>query len=712
MQKIFVILCAIFLVNTVFAVDGGYFIGDGGNGKRVLVYSSVIENGKESDLWIAQKIKRDSFSLAATITNIETGRTEGSFTSDFYAENDFITKAHGEATTVLFESLGVNLTAAGKRLLQYGSFTETAEESAENLEIYKAELARLEHEQAELMKNRSTEIDLEAQNTRIELQKQILSQQQKQEEERLARLREDEKRKSEEERLSKERSSESQKKIVALTKEIEEKAAKIRQKKIDNMSVMQQIDVIEGEKQILLANENSIEENILAFNRDQDYLCGNEIKERRERKPRKTEMNSDGSLNDAGKAILESDLNAILQKYEKIKTENEAQVRTSAKVLQENLRSKILSDIETLESKTFKSDSLQNSDIYFRIGEYDGSLDVQGWHYSISFMFAGSTVFTRSGILSYKQVTGKDVPKYPKADESNREEKIKRYEEYQDNVEAYDSFFRMNVPYIRAMLSYSIKVDEWKNASHYFISVDRIDFFNVQTEIAIAIITPQYTLAYSYNPSTYVNWNLEGARIKQERKDSKIAKKEEKKEKVRQAAAGDDWAYQELGYGGITGLGINFGNFDDSFLCNIYGDFSLSPYLFLDIGFFYSNAEINKNYPSYLEFGQPMTFGIQGGLGLNRRIHILDIFHPNFYFTVDAGYAGTLAKLFYYDVKKDVAQGESTFLAYSVGMTAINIFQFTLDMRYSVYQLLNYDNDLSHSFSAGIRWILPTVSLF
>lgn len=568
-KKLFVSIVFITIAIPVFAQDSGYFIGDGASGKRVLVYTSTIENGKDDDAWIAQKVKRDiisdfvnysnidvidsdekatilklqkdsesayyndvnpielgkaisaksyikivstkkkdTFSVTVTVTNIETGKTENSYTSNFYPENEFITKVHGEASADLLEKMGVKLTTAGKRLLQYGSFTQSSTESAENLETYKAEIARLEKEQSELMKNRNTEVDAEAQAARIETQKQMLLQQQKNEEERLARLREDEKRKAEEERLSKERSAESQKRIVELSKEIEEKAAKIREKKLEGMTVLQQIDVIEGEKQVLFQNEQTISQNIAAFNAEQDKLCEKEIEERRQQKPRLSEMNADGSLNDKGRAILESDIEAINLKYAKIKADNEQQVKDSAGKLQETLRKKIIDDINLLESKSYTADSLREESVYFRVGNYNGSAKSEGWNYNISFVFAGKTIYHSEGVLSYKNITSLDVPNYPNASDPKREQKIKAYNDYQESVEVYDSFFRMNVPYIRTVLTYSVKADDVRKASQYTVFIDKIDFIDVQTGKILKTTTDAGASLFTYIPRTLINWSL------------------------------------------------------------------------------------------------------------------------------------------------------------------------------------------------------------
>lgn len=219
-------------------MDNGYFIGDGGKGRRVLFHTSTIENGKKEDNYIPNLIKRrliddfvsfsninvidsdekttiinlqkdseneyysgenpielgkaiqaesyiklvshrmkNSISLSATITNIETGATEGSFSSQFYSDNEFLEKVHGEATEKLLETLGVKLTAAGKRILKYGSVsqtTATATESEENLKAIKAELARIEKEQMDMLKKIPQKLEEKQCGLELKFRKQLL----------------------------------------------------------------------------------------------------------------------------------------------------------------------------------------------------------------------------------------------------------------------------------------------------------------------------------------------------------------------------------------------------------------------------------------------------------------------------------------------------------------------------------------------------------
>ena len=120
-------------------------------------------------------------------------------------------------------------------------------------------------------------------------------------------------------------------------------------------------------------------------------------------------------------------------------------------------------------------------------------------------------MYSGNGLLTYKEITGLDVPRYPSAGDAKRDEKIKAYNSYLDNVEAYDAFFRLNVPYIRAVLTYSVKADDWQNASRYIVFIDSIAFSNLQTGSAIKTIKNLGSNIFAYTPITLVNWNLGGS---------------------------------------------------------------------------------------------------------------------------------------------------------------------------------------------------------
>ena len=63
-------LFLLFAAKNALPVDG-YFTGDGLEGKRILVYSSSVENGNDSDAWLAQKTKRDIINDLVNYSNMD-----------------------------------------------------------------------------------------------------------------------------------------------------------------------------------------------------------------------------------------------------------------------------------------------------------------------------------------------------------------------------------------------------------------------------------------------------------------------------------------------------------------------------------------------------------------------------------------------------------------------------------------------------------------
>ena len=758
MPKVFFfIVVSLFIGENIFS-QSGYFIGDGAKGEKILFDAARLENAKDEDKWIAQKLKRDLISdfinysnitvidseekstisalqkeaektiyadedaielgklanaksyikiivtkkkdyffLSAAIVNIETGLTEHSYTSSSYSENDFITKAHREAAVSLLESLGVTFTSAGKRLLQYGTFSKTESESSENLALYQAELDRLEKERRELFQNTSS-LDFESQNARLDVQKATILQQKKAEEARLAQLLEDDERRKEEEIKSKERNEAAQKKILLLSNEIENRAAKIRAQKFDSLSALEQINVIEGEKQVLLANDNAIKRAITDFDEEMDKESEREIAERKAQQPRSSEMDFRGELNELGKEHLQADIDAIRYKYEQKKAHNLEDIKATVGKTQDKLREKIRADLKKLESATFVVDSLHSTDLYFRLASYGGTEKAQGWSYIISFSFGGRTVFTNEGMISFAEITGSPIPSYPNAKESNRDEKLARYTEFQDTVEAYDSLFRMNVPYLQAIVHYSVCAQDAQFPSMYDVILDKIEFVNLEKQKTVKTATPKNKGSFTYPVLTLVDWHSEEYRQKKEA---------ENKRKLQ-----NEWAYQPYGNGSLGGFGINLGFWEKPYAM-LYFDVPLTQYFFADFmgGPLLALSSIDSSPfdvdttsvagTSLNEFNA--TFFFSAGLGVNYRLYFGN-FNPCFYYALDIG------GIMIYNTWNEEVEKKSMSYSHNLGLALPFGERHNLDIRYTLY--IFPDIKSQQSLSAGFRYAIPTWVVF
>ena len=120
----------------------------------------------------------------------------------------------------------------------------------------------------------------------METQKALLEQQKKNEEDKIRRMQEDAARKLEEAQINAERDIEKQNTILKLSKEVEEKAAAIRSQRTDNLSAVQRISVIEGEKQALSSILTDVSDSIAEYNAKLDAECEGEKATRKARTPR------------------------------------------------------------------------------------------------------------------------------------------------------------------------------------------------------------------------------------------------------------------------------------------------------------------------------------------------------------------------------------------------------------------------------------------
>ncbi len=347
-----------------------------------------------------------------------------------------------------------------------------------------------------------------------------------------------------------------------------------------------------------------------------------------------------------------------------------------------------------------------NEGCYFRVGNYNGSNKKEGWEYTRLFVFDGQTVFSVDGNLSYKEITGLDVPEYPTASDPKREEKIKIYNDYQDNVESYDSFFRLNVPYIQAKISYSVKAENVEKPSCYSIIIRKIEFINIQTGKTIKL-EKQYNndnVSYAYVPETSVDWRLKPARQKAESKKERKISNKYKKEALK------SFIDESIGDESIAGFGINIGSWGEIGYSTIYLDIPLKEWVFLDgefiISYGQSPFDVDFKFPNRTYYGSSSgTIGLMGGPGVNMCLHILD-YQPLIYYIFDLGFMNHFEAHY-----KDRAQKTSddqhkytTITVHNIGIAIPIVDWLSIDFKYSQY---NFANSRSKkSISMGIRFLL------
>ena len=515
---------------------------------------TVVELGKriQAGRYITIKTTRigNTYTASFNVINITTGKSEYGYSMpEAYTEAEFISKAHGElAVQALKNAFNVKLTPAVEKLiLGNGNLiinsNESVKEAKENLEAIKAEQARLTKELSNLNSAAMTSAQYEAQQARLKTQQALLKQQQLNAEQMVKRVQEDAERKAREEDAKKKRDSQTQNEIIAVTKDLEQKAAQIRSKNLKDMTASQRISIIEGEKQILVQSIAEIENNLI---NNQNRMNSEQKKELAELDRRFNDVNTDeykifhtkdGLLNDTGNQAYKDEYDSIIKKYNTLIAQNQAEVKNRTNTSQNALRQKIQSDIEELEKQTYSADSVSDNGLYFRVDEYDG--DKSGWNYYYAFYFGGEQIIEDSEILTYKEITGTYPAKYAKRVESGEPgyTDYVNFKNYSSNVTKFDSYFRMNVPYIQATIKYTIKSEKYYEPSKYTIQLNSIEFINLDTDRTVASKNINKNIAYTFSPVTAVDYRTTSAKNTDEKAEAeqiRIQRKKEAEEKLQQ----------------------------------------------------------------------------------------------------------------------------------------------------------------------------------
>lgn len=460
------------------------------------------------------------YGLQATIVNIESGSAEGSYNpKTYYSQTDFLTKAHGELSSGILEELGVELTETGKRLISKASEMKATggttvrtqniavvsakelKDAQDNLNAIDIELARMQEKLAQIEDSSAFDLEKEAEKLRLENQQATLLQQQKAESEHIARMKADAEKRAIEAEESKKRSAEQQQKIDEIASEIEAKSAEILAKAERN-GVEELVVTLEKQKSVYAQNQRRINDSIAAANAGIEAEKRVAIREKKAEPPRKADLNSDGSLSENGKKALDAAITAIEKKYSNMKDESAAEITKSFSDMQTPLWDSILNDKESIEKGSYIASTLDKK-LILSVKDYDGT--AQGWYYDLAMTFNSSTIYTESGILSYKDITGKDAPKFPDSEDKKFDEKVKIYNEFQDDVELFDSFFRTGVPFITANISYKIKAAPYNRPSEYDITLEKLSFTNLQQNKETSSRKIKENTVYKYFPVTFID---------------------------------------------------------------------------------------------------------------------------------------------------------------------------------------------------------------
>ncbi len=587
--------------------------------------------------------------LSASVTNLTTGIRLSSITADSVEEPVILFDGAGCSVNRVFvklcDDLGIKLSSVDMYVLLKG----TNEDDGTQLKMTQEEISKYEQKQKELEKqikevSLSTDLDAETRRAKLEAEKALAEQQKQIAEERLERLRLQQQRLYEDQQQQKTRTAEQRQKIEEAATKAQQQAALIRKQKIDNLTIDNQIAVIEAKKQALLDIHNSVlaQENIIKQNANADYKSRCEAID--EEPLRNGETDSNGKILPGVKQMRDERKQQIKREIEAKALEDIQKIQGKTSNQEAALYNDIQNDIKKLSQKRTVS-SLEDSRI-LDIGNYAG--DLYEWDTTVSLYINDVKIFGQKANIGYKNISGKS-PVIPTSGSSAN------WNDYLDTVDLYDYMFRRNVPAVTLEIDYTIEAMSEYYPSMYKMTLYEFRFIDTITGKVVQTVQPaKSTYKFSVSPSVDISYYKNGIPASDYQTETRSSSKNTKSESVktgkdakkRTSGKVNPIYDQQNGGGTRCNMGANFGiYFDNDYNTNLelfdgrgafmegYMSFPFTTYFFSQVDFGWTtlperfdNYRCRSQEASYCLFdlgfnirprtsGDPVNFYVLGGIG-------------------------------------------------------------------------------------------------
>ena len=591
--------------------------------------------------------------LSTNVTNLTTGVRLSSVTTDSVAEAVSLFEGAGSAvnkvTVKLCDDLGIKLSSIDRYVLLKGE--ELSEK--DQISMTQEEVSKYQKKQQELERqlkevSLSTELDAESRKAKLEAEKALAEQQKQIAEERLERLRLQQQRLLEDQEQQKTRTAAQREKIEQAAAQAEQQAKLVRQKKIDSLSVDNQIAVIEAKKQAMYDIHASVlnQEKLIKQAANDDYKAQCEAIDAEPL--RNGETDSKGNMLPAVKQMRNERKQEIRKQIEAKALEDLKKIQGKTTAQEDSLYTDIQNDLAKLRVRRTIS-SIEDSRI-LDIGNYAG--DKYEWDATVSLYINDVKIFGQNANIEYKNVSGKN-PVSPTAGNTAA------WNDYLDTVDMYDYMFRRNVPAITLEVDYSIDAMPDNYPSMYKMTLYEFRFIDTVSGKVVQTIQPaKSSYRFSVNPSVDISY-YKGSAVaytsmtdvddsSSKEKDESIVQYDEiktgKDAKKRKSKTVDPLFDQTKGGGARCNLGLNVGwIIDDRFIDDDKAGFQLEGYfsipfttwMFMQVD--YSWLSVPSNFGGYQTSAGELAI-TTFGLGFNVRPRTSGT-PPNYYALASAGVA-------------------------------------------------------------------------
>lgn len=439
--------------------------------------NTAIELGKITTAKFAvfTKLRKTGtgYTISIDFTDLTTGEQMASTTSKEYSKAEYLygsTGAVDELTLALANKLGIKISDLNKNLLASGSASFSLDDqlalARQNEEQFRKQMSAYDAELSKLMT--SNDINAIQNKNRIEAEKALLVEKQNAEKKRQEELNAQKARATEDEKLEAERSIALKTQRDQMAKDAAAKAAEVRRLKMEKQGVLGQINVIESKKKALVEIRQGVESRSVELYNQMLKDKASEESKIRNRPLGTSEKDENGNQTERSKQIRE---NQVIKSNEELTNKFFADcdaVKKATANQDASLLAEIRADQKTL--ATTRTVSSMGDELKVSYGKFTGAKD--GWISYISLYSDGILIFTDEFILSYEGVTGKRKPTDAELED------FKVSEEYDNNIDMYNSLLTRGDPIIYFEIDYNVTSEADNEPSQYKFNFNKIRVIN------------------------------------------------------------------------------------------------------------------------------------------------------------------------------------------------------------------------------------------
>lgn len=439
--------------------------------------NTAIELGKITTAKFAvfTKLRKTGtgYTISIDFTDLTTGEQMASTTSKEYSKAEYLygsTGAVDELTLALANKLGIKISDLNKNLLASGSASFSLDDqlalARQNEEQFRKQMSAYDAELSKLMT--SNDINAIQNKNRIEAEKALLVEKQNAERKRQEELNAQKARAAEDEKLEAERSIALKTQRDQMAKDAAAKAAEVRKLKMEKQGVLGQINVIESKKKALVEIRQGVESRSVELYDQMLKDKESEESKIRNRPLGTSEKDENGNQTERSKQIRE---NQVIKSNEELTNKFFADcdaVKKATANQDASLLAEIRADQKTL--ATTRTVSSMGDELKVSYGKFTGAKD--GWISYISLYSDGILIFTDEFILSYEGVTGKRKPTDAELED------FKVSEEYDNNIDMYNSLLTRGDPIIYFEIDYNVTSEADNEPSQYKFNFNKIRVIN------------------------------------------------------------------------------------------------------------------------------------------------------------------------------------------------------------------------------------------